>query len=56
MITSNSTTVPLLAKWSVTTTAYEKHQYRNSQPYTDTPLSRYERAALLPYQAKAVRS
>lgn len=30
------TVVFLLDKWSVTTTALEKYEYRNRQPYTDS--------------------
>jgi len=45
-----STTPLLLAKWSVTTTQADKYKYRNSQPYRDTPRSRWEahRAASVP--------
>lgn len=42
----------LLAAWSTTTTAFEKHQRRNARPYTDSPLSRWERAGI----GTAVRS
>jgi hypothetical protein len=38
----DSTAILLLAKWSVTTTPAEKFQYRNNQPYKDTPRSRWE--------------
>lgn len=51
-----STSAPLLlAKWSVTTTQADKYKYRNSQPYRDTPRSKWEadRAAI---SKKAVRS
>ena len=51
-----STTPLLLAKWSVTTSQAEKYKHRNSQPYRDTPRSRWEahRAASVP--RKAVRA
>ena len=39
----------LLAAWSMTTTAQEKHAHRNSQSYTDSPRSRWEAAALAGY-------
>lgn len=51
MNTSNPTTpapVLLLTSWSVTTTFAEKHAYRNSRPYRDTPLSRWEAARAIP--------
>jgi hypothetical protein len=34
----------LLAAWSVTTTWQEKHAYRQSKEYRDTPRSRWEAA------------
>ena len=41
--------IQLLAAWSVTTTAQEKHAHRNSQSYIDSPRSRWEAAALAGY-------
>jgi hypothetical protein len=51
----NSTTPLLLSAWSVTTTAREKFQYRNSRPYKDTPRSRWE-SQQVAFAAKAVRA
>jgi hypothetical protein len=51
----NSTTPLLLAAWSTTTTAREKFQYRNNQPYKDTPRSRYE-SMQVAFASKAVQA
>ena len=50
MKTTTPSAVLLLSAWSTTTTAFETHQYRNSRQYTDTPRSRWEKAALKGYK------
>lgn len=52
-MTANTTPL-LLAAWSVKTTQAEKYKYRNSQPYRDTPRSKWEadRAAGVPKKAE----